>query len=224
MVQAALPLCPVVQHAFYERVLGFVTPVANGRDCGMEDRALDILKRKGLLYVTGRSFNREGRAADCCFENARGGKSTWASQVLLPRLIGRFGKAHYINIQDRFQIKEINRGLSDKWELERFMNTTLQELRTLGRSSRALIIDECQWLFPNLRPGGSFSTDPALNPIKKQYWDLLANYRANGVKLVFVSYMHPQDAGLPFGVEGYPKMWMIFQAPVFEFKQLPLRP
>jgi hypothetical protein len=237
-LSVSMPICPLIQQMKYRYARGFAVKCRRSLSHeAMNKLALTALKKYGSIYVTGENYSRLVKDQVCCINYNDGiGKTSWIKQGLIPELSRRFKSVRYINFEESFSISPIIRGELSRPEIDRKFRVLAAKLNESRTNSSLLILDECQVLFPL---SGAVLDQPKLKlfTIDASYyhqvenvWQIIKDLKNAGVKIVFVSLLHPQDASLTGSRQkmktniyrGDPNLLMIFDSPVFELEGLPL--
>ncbi len=216
-----LRVCPLIQAAHYRGGSPFVVSMKAVTDKQGTARAMERVQQAGLLYVTGSCYSR--LATDrvlCRDENSVVKKTGWVTQVLIPALESSGLTVKYFNAEDELQINALLGGELPLAAAGDLISSFHSKLTAATASSQVLVLDECHWLFPfeekdvnaKIR---TFILDLMHLPALAKIWRTLETFRAAGKKIIFVSWLHPQDFSLTKNL-GNPDYLMVFRAPVVE--------
>jgi hypothetical protein len=226
-------VCPLIQKYYYRNKPDFVVRTSNYSISQINQLAIDLLRKYGSIYVTGNLYSQRNRNQNFCFRGNTGVKKTsWIVQNLIPLLEESFGRVFYTNVETDVQIEEIMDGKHDEAAIRSFFNQLQIKIITAGQNSEVIILDECHWLFPPLSSETEdkqklkiFRLDHFFAKQQIEIWAAIQTLRQQNKKIIFISWLHPQDISLSILCQDPDKSYyigdvnfsMIFFSPVFEF-------
>jgi len=157
------------------------------------------------------------------------GKTEWVRTQLMPFLEGLFNGITYINIEDGLPIRRIMGKECARSEIDGCFDALAVKIASAAESSEIIIVDEAHWLFPSADPtpqGGVFRFDATFSRKQSTALELVNDLMKNGKKIIFISWLHPQDLSLTGSFshpkdncyEGTASMLRIFTIPVVEMR------
>lgn len=160
------------------------------------------------------------------------GKTELVVNELMPFLKPHFRGINYVMIEDIIPIVAIMKSELTRDEIEAKFDLVIAQIAGAAQTSEVIAVDECHWLFPSADPHPRkaifrFDSTFALKQIVGL--KLIDGLMRQGKKLIFVSWLHPQDISLMASERhpdrnyylGTPEMLKFFDIPVFELKSKP---
>lgn len=216
-------ISPSTQKAAYTTSPGFVVrPLVYSVE-HRNRRALELLRAKPAIYVTGQAYSTESRRQSGTNNaNSNIGKTEWVVQNLIPYLRPFFRGVSYVDIEGVIPIRRIMDKQLNREEIEGCFDRVISTIARSAASSEVIVVDECHWLFPSAdeNPAGKgiFRFDNSFSGKQAAALDLIASLIRRGKKFVFISWLHPQDVSLAEYYLNTPSFRMFFNFPVFELR------
>lgn len=185
---------------------------------------LSNLARHGSVYITGETFSRYNTDRTLCSDyNSAIGKTTFLREELVPRAQDQFGPVFEMNLDDELHIRTIMEKYCPITKAEALFKNVLDKIFRASAVNGIIVIDECHWLFPIYDDAKSDSRVSVFKfPLRFSFLQLeilrkLEGLRNRGIKIVFVSWLHPHDASLKQLSNNY-DFDIVLSSPLFEFK------